>query len=53
MKSKDRFGMWFCYWIWLAEMILAVLSFGYLYQLNWAYRLMDWLEDHGFEVSEI
>jgi len=50
MKLKEHFGYWLCCWAWLGGMIIAVILFGFFDGCKWGYQLMDWLDDHGFEM---
>jgi len=47
---KTSFGYWLCSWVWLFGMIASVLSFAAIDGFKWGYALMDWLDEHGFEM---
>ncbi len=50
INMKDKFGYWLCCWAWLFGMIISILTFTAFDGCKWGYMLMDWLDNHGFEM---
>lgn len=47
---KEHFGYWLCSWVWLLGMFIQVLTLGWFDGSSWGHNLMDWLDEHGFNM---